>query len=118
MRVERAALSVERVLMALAQKARPRLKPHHPSRLPTEAPAPGHQCAAPVGEKEGAPWSSALPHPRRSTGSRSVLPVLFPLSLSIKRARRLPLQALCLATDLLIRAPTSGLGSHRFGTSA
>ena len=34
--VERAALSVERVLMALPQKARPRLKPHHPSRLPTK----------------------------------------------------------------------------------
>ena len=66
--VERAALSVERVLMALAQKARPCLKPHHPSRLPTDAPAPGHQCAAAVGEKEGAPWSSALPHPPQEYG--------------------------------------------------
>ena len=63
--VERAALSVERVLMALAQKARPRLKPHHPSRLPTQAPGPGHQCAAPV---KGGGRLGPLPHPPREYG--------------------------------------------------
>ena len=52
-----------KVLMALAQKARPRFKPHHPSRLlAPEAPAPSHQCVAPVKEEGGAPWSLALPH--------------------------------------------------------
>ena len=114
--VEKAALSVERVLMAVAQKARPRLKPHNAGRLLPERLL---TSAWPRWGRRGArlgPWRCLIS--RGSTGSPLVLSVLFPLSLSIKRACRLPLQALCLATDLLIRVPTSGLGSHRFGTSA
>ena len=109
--VEKAALSVERAILEGADgpgsESKGWLEPHHPRRLlPPEAPAPRHQCVAPVGEERLGPWRCLIS--RERTGSHLVLPVLFPLSLSIKRACRLPLQALCLATDLLIRVPTSG----------